>query len=73
MFSREESNDAMTPDGGRRASYSSQYSMKLSEAGVEKGMVLPFQPTIMTFSDVHYFVPCPPVSSSPASPVLLLD
>lgn len=28
---------------------------------VTKGMVLPFQPLSMTFSDVHYFVPLPAV------------
>ena len=36
-------------------------SLKLQEANVEKGMVLPFEPMIMTFRDIHYYVPLPPV------------
>ena len=48
---------------GKPTSRNSLTSMKLSEAGVDSGMVLPFEPMIMTFSDVHYFVPCPPVPS----------
>lgn len=31
------------------------------ESNVEKGMVLPFTPLTMTFSNVHYFVDCPAV------------
>ena len=37
-------------------------SLQLTEANVESGMVLPFEPMIMTFKDVHYYVPLPPVS-----------
>jgi len=44
-------------------------SLQLSEANVESGMVLPFEPMIMTFSDVHYYVPLPAVSTS-AAPLL---
>ena len=40
-------------------------SLQLSEANVESGMVLPFEPMIMTFSDVHYYVPLPPVRDPP--------
>lgn len=29
---------------------------------VDQGMVLPFEPVVMTFKDVHYWVNCPPVS-----------
>ena len=39
----------------------SRRSMNLTEANVEKGMVLPFEPMIMTFKDVHYFVDLPSV------------
>lgn len=39
-------------------------SLQLTEANVESGMVLPFEPVIMTFKDVHYYVPLPPVSFS---------
>ena len=41
---------------------SSGRSLQLTEANVESGMVLPFEPMTMTFRDVHYYVPLPPVS-----------
>ena len=28
-------------------------------------MTLPFQPMTLTFTDMHYFVKCPPVSRGP--------
>ena len=31
----------------------------------DRGMVLPFDPVVMTFRDVHYWVNCPPVGSTP--------
>jgi len=54
---------------GSRSNISSGRSLQLSEANVESGMVLPFEPMIMTFSDVHYYVPLPAVSTS-AAPLL---
>lgn len=41
-------------------------SLQLQEANVASGMVLPFEPMIMTFRDVHYYVPLPPVSAAPS-------
>ena len=38
------------------------YALQLTDPNVESGMVLPFEPMIMTFKDVHYSVPLPPVS-----------
>lgn len=35
--------------------------MSFRESNVDKGMVLPFVPLTMTFSDVHYYVDVPPV------------
>ena len=39
-------------------------SFRSSEVDPEtdRGMVLPFDPVVMTFQDVHYWVNCPPVS-----------
>ena len=39
----------------------SRRSLKLKEANVDSGMVLPFEPMIMTFKNMHYYVPLPPV------------
>ena len=39
-------------------------SLQLTDPNVESGMVLPFEPMIMTFRGVHYYVDLPPVSSS---------
>lgn len=38
--------------------------MSFRESNVEKGMVLPFTPLTMTFTDVHYYVDVPAVSHS---------
>jgi len=49
-------------------------SLQLSDAHVDSGMVLPFEPMTMTFSDVHYYVPLPqvsPLTYNPWSPMLL--
>ena len=46
---------------GSRSNFNSGRSLQLSEANVESGMVLPFEPMTMTFSDLHYYVPLPAV------------
>ena len=37
--------------------------------GAKHGMTLPFQPLIVTFRDVRYFVPIPEVGKSPCPPI----
>ena len=34
----------------------------VSDPDADRGMVLPFEPVVMTFKDVQYWVNCPPVS-----------
>ena len=51
--------------GASERSMSSRRSLQLTEANVKTGMVLPFEPMIMTFQDVNYFVPLPPVRLEP--------
>ena len=41
---------------------SSGRSLNLTDPNIESGMVLPFEPMIMTFRGVHYYVDLPPVS-----------
>ncbi len=43
------------------------------ESSAEKGMVLPFTPLAMSFSDVHYYVDVPAVSLFTCSSQRLLD
>lgn len=61
--------------GGSRKSIDSGNSLQLKDANVDSGMVLPFEPMIMTFKDVHYYVPLPGVSrrSVPPTTVSLSD
>ena len=35
---------------------------------MDTGMTLPFQPMTLTFTDMHYFVKCPPVSHGSTVP-----
>ena len=37
-----------------------QGSQGTIDPAADRGMVLPFEPIIMTFQDVHYWVNCPP-------------
>ncbi|KAK9797350.1 hypothetical protein WJX73_000657 [Symbiochloris irregularis] len=46
--------------GDSKKGQASQGSLGSVDPDADKGMVLPFDPIIMTFGDVHYWVPCPP-------------
>ena len=45
------------------------------EPKVDSGMTLPFQPMTLTFTDMHYYVKCPPVCShlTPCMVILLSE
>lgn len=54
-------NGSSIPEGKSVEGLEAEGAMEGADGQEAAGMVLPFQPSAVTFRGMNYFVPCPPV------------